>query len=452
MVKLSNKYLKRKSIIILLCILLTTNLTAQNNFPSREERIYDLSKLWKEIAYNFVFPETLQNVNIDSLYFAYLPKVEQVKNNYEYFRVLSAFMAHFNEGHTRIMATQRPDEPPALECINFGEKIVVGNIAKRKAEIVPIGSEIIKVNNIPVLEFLNDSVFPYISAANSHWKFDKGVNEMLFGKPQSTVKITVKTPEGKQADIEMKRGVKEEMVETISFSPINVKNLEGNIGYVHLSSFLPQHVRHIDSVFLRAVTQLKNSNGLIIDIRGNRGGITRAWQMVAACLTPSISFQGTTASRKHIPMYATWGASNAPEYKDYKDYYLGVAMEEIEIHPITTNIPERFHLYNQPIVIISNSFVGSATESFLSLMIETERATVIGSPSAGCNTSPLFFSLSSGFEAMIAIGKYLCPDKTSSVTTGILPDIEVHRDYIAYLEGRDNVLERAIEELRKMMK
>jgi C-terminal processing protease CtpA/Prc len=52
---------------------------------------------------------------------------------------------------------------------------------------------------------------------------------------------------------------------------------------------------------------------------------------------------------------------------------------------------------------------------------------------------------------MIAVGKYISPDGSCAVTTGLLPDIEVKSDYNAFLEGRDNVLEQAIEELRKLM-
>jgi hypothetical protein len=279
--------------IIAFVSLLPESVMAQENIPSREQRIYELSLIWKEMSYNFVYAETFQQVNIDSLYLAYLPKIEQVTNRYEYFRVLNAFMAHFNEGHTRIFATKRPDEPPPIEVINFNEKIIVSNIAKNLADIVPIGSEIIKVNHIPVIDFLRDSIFPYIAASNRHWKFDKSVSEMLYGVPQSIVKITVITPEGKENEVEMICGAEEDMVDSITSSPINIKILNDNIGYIHLTSCLLQYVNEIDSVFLSWVPQLKNCKGLIVDIRGNRGGGSRAWMMIAACLTESINKLGT---------------------------------------------------------------------------------------------------------------------------------------------------------------
>jgi len=199
-------------LISLIAVVFCGQVLAQENIPSREQRIYELSLIWKEMSYNFVYAETFQQINIDSLYLAYLPKVEQVTNRYEYFRVLNAFMAHFDEGHTRIFATKRPDTPPPIEVINFNEKIIVSNIAKSFANDVPIGSEIIKVNHIPVIDFLKDSIFPYVAASNWRWKFDKSVSEMLYGVPQSTVKITVKTPEGKENEVEMICGDEEDII------------------------------------------------------------------------------------------------------------------------------------------------------------------------------------------------------------------------------------------------
>lgn len=165
--------------LIALVFVLPNILVAQEKTTTREERIYALSFIWKEMNYTFAFPETLKKVNLDSLYMAYLPKVEQAKSNYEYYRRLSEFMAHFNEAHTRIYASERPDDTAPLEAINFGERVVVGNIAKDLAEDIPIGSEIIQVNHISVIKFLKDSVYQYINAATPHWKFDKSVIEMF---------------------------------------------------------------------------------------------------------------------------------------------------------------------------------------------------------------------------------------------------------------------------------
>ena len=272
--------MRQKIILFLIATLLlsTKPLTAKEEMPTREERIYSLSTIWKEMCYNFAFPETLQKANIDSLYLAYLPKIEQAEDNYDYYRTLCAFMTHFNEAHTRIYTNNRPDDMPPLKTINFGEKIIVSNIAQSMAGEIPIGSEIIKINQIPVADYIKDAVYPYIAAATSHWKFDKSVSEMLYGKPLSEVNLTIMTPKGREKDVKMIRNyhsneTKEVMANSTYSSPINIKIIDKNIGYIQLSSFAGQYIDTINSIFNSNLPQLRKCKGLIIDIRGNRGGI-----------------------------------------------------------------------------------------------------------------------------------------------------------------------------------
>lgn len=435
--------------------MLVNKLPAQEKMPNHEERIYSLSLIWKEMHSSFAFPETLHQVNIDSLFMAYLPKVEQTKSNYEYYRVLSSFMAHFNEAHTRIYTSHRPDDVPPLKTINFEKKILISNIAKSMVDKVPLGSEIIKINQIPVLEYIRDSVYQYISAANPHWKFDKSVSEMFYGKPHSKVKITVITPKEKEKEVEMIRnynfnGLKEIMADTTTLPTINIKIINRNIGYIQLTSFAGQYLDTINTVFNSYYPQLKRCKGLIIDLRGNRGGTDQAWENIAYHLFSKSQFQidqGKWFCRKHITTYKMWG-----EYDSrFKEYYLDKAMEEINHQPYINKLNDSLKLH-QPLIIISGQYVGSAAEDFLTLIKETGRAVVVGEPSVGCMGEPMFVTLPGDFAVMICAKKYVNPDGTQPNKTGILPDIEVKRDYNAYLNGRDNVLERAIEELWKLIK
>ena len=425
-------------------------LMAQENMPSREDRIYSLSLIWKEILYNFAFPETLQQVNIDSLYMAYIPKVEQAKDYYEYYLVLSSFMAHFNDAHTRIITPNRPDDMPPLKTINFGEKIFVSNVAKSLVDKIPIESEIVKINDIPVMTYCIDSVFPYVAASTLHWKLDKAISDMmLYGKPYSTVKITIITPKGKESEIEMVRNYNSEgatMVDTSHIAPINIKLID-DIGYIQLNSCMNPDT--VNFVFNKWLPKLRKCKGLIIDLRGNRGGTTQTWEdnMIHYLLPDSIfDFQGKFLSRIHNAYFKNWGEYNP----QFKDFYNGTTMDEIHRNPYKNNLHDSLKLH-QPLVVISGYFVASASEFFLSLIKETKRATVIGEPSVGAMSEPILFPLPGGFEAMICVKKYVNHDGTVSNKTGILPDIEVKRDYKEYLKGKDNVLEQALKELQKQI-
>jgi len=445
--------IKKNILAFIFIICLCNFLVAQENMPSREERLYALSLIWKEMLYNFAYPEELHEVDIDSLYKAYIPKVEQVKDFYEYYRILSAFMTHFDDAHTRIIAPNRPDDMPPLTTINFGEKIFVKNVAKSLVNKIPLKSEIVKIDNIPVVKYIMDSVFPYITASTPHWKFDKSVSEMLYGTPYSTVKITIKTPKGKEIEVGIVRnynseGAKEPMADSNYIPPINIKMIN-DIAYIQLTSCMRQYLDTINSVFNEWLPQLRRCKGLIIDIRGNRGGTTQVWDNIAYYLIPDTLFQtqGKYLSRNHNATYKNWGEN----YPQFKDFYEGISMEEIYHPPYKNELPDSLKLH-QPLVVISGYFVASASEFFLTLMKETKRATIIGEPSVGAMSEPMFFPLPGGLEAMICIKKYINPDGTQPCETGILPDIEVKRDYKDYLKGKDNVLEQALKELRKQIR
>lgn len=125
--------MKQQLIITLLalCITFPLNIFPQSNLPSKKERIYSLSMIWKELEYNFAFPSYFQKHRLDSLYLNYLPKIENVKDEYEYYRILSSFMANMNEAHTRIIPPQKlPYDMPPIITSNIGEHIYVKNIDK----------------------------------------------------------------------------------------------------------------------------------------------------------------------------------------------------------------------------------------------------------------------------------------------------------------------------------
>ena len=98
--------------LLALCITFPLNIFPQSNLPSKKERIYSLSMIWKELEYNFAFPSYFQKHRLDSLYLNYLPKIENVKDEYEYYRILSSFMANMNEAHTRIIPSKLPYDMP----------------------------------------------------------------------------------------------------------------------------------------------------------------------------------------------------------------------------------------------------------------------------------------------------------------------------------------------------
>ncbi|MDR3236586.1 MAG: hypothetical protein LBT48_07705 [Prevotellaceae bacterium] len=460
---------------VLICFGNTPNDKTQS--LTKQEKVYALSVLWKELHYNFAFPERLQQVNIDSLYLAYIPKIEQAEN-YDYYRTLQAFLSHFNDGHTTLFDHLGRDfsqyDVPKLSVQVFGEKIIIENMAESMADKLPIGSEITHIQHIPVAEYMRDSIFPYIAAAPNN-KLSFGAWVVLFGKPNSLLHITVKTIEGTQSEAQLIRNIwatEEEKREkwahpfnsnSNDYLPINIEIKQENIGYIQLNTFAPASVIDtINAVFDQMLPQLRQCKGLIIDIRNNGGGSERAWFNIVHHLVLTDTFtEGVSFAREHSAERKAKGQACdsilmkliGATFHDtpYVDYYKGTVMNETFSYSFSNPVPDSLKL-RQPLVILSGSGVASAAEGFLLVMKEAKRGIIMGEPSKNSFGQPLFIQLPGDVVAMINASHIKSVDGTDFSQTGIPPDITVPMDVKAYLEGRDNVLERAIEELQKMIK
>lgn len=126
-------------------------------------------------------------------------------------------------------------------------------------------------------------------------------------------------------------------------------------------------------------------------------------------------------------------------------------MEEIRHGSYSNKLNDSLKFF-QPLVILSGQYVGSAAEDFLILMKEMKRGLIVGEPSVGCVGEPMFIPLSDNYELMFCSKKYVNIDGTQPNDTGVLPDVEVKKNYEIYTQGRDNILERGIEELTKIIK
>lgn len=440
---------------MIISILFAVSASAQEQVPNRNERIYTLSELWKELEYNFAFPENLREANLDSLYQAYLPVVEQAEDPYDYYRALSAFMARFNEPHTRIIPPQKaPYDMPPIVTSNVGDRVYVKNISTEFLEQIPLHSEIIAVDQIPVMQFLESEIYPYIAAANPRWKRDKAITEMFYGRPDSTVEVTIVTPKGKTNKVTLKRDYLAQQDKTIMaddtpIPSLDVQYLKDGIGYLHLTTCVKSEISNIENTFFANLDQLLKCKGLIVDVRGNRGGTDQAWYMLAYVSMPGETFghNGKWWTKKHIAEYKSAGM----DYEPYKDYYEGTVMEEVQYPPYKNNVPDSLRL-RQPMVILSGQYVGSAAEDYVEVMKENHRATIVGEPTVGCMSGPTVINLPGGYSALICVKSYVPEDGSNLLKTGILPDIEVKQDFDRYMKGHDDQLAAAIKFLKEQMK
>ena len=102
-----------------------------------------------------------------------------------------------------------------------------------------------------------------------------------------------------------------------------------------------------------------------------------------------------------------------------------------------------------PLVVLINGGTASASEIVAGAMQDRERATLIGDhQSFGKGSVQLVYDLSDGSSVHVTSARWYTPDKNQIDQQGLQPDILVEITQEAIENGRDEVLNRAIEFLQ----
>jgi carboxyl-terminal processing protease len=175
----------------------------------------------------------------------------------------------------------------------------------------------------------------------------------------------------------------------------------------------------VDARFQQAIDELRGSDGIVIDLRGNPGGL--AFMMTGI----SGHFFG-----ERVPM----GVMKTRETK-----------LEFAANPRLVNARgERVPHYAGPVAILVDGLTGSASECFSGGMQSARRARVFGQTTMGQALPALFDKLPNGDVLIHAYGDFVTGDGTRLEGRGVIPDETVPLRRQDLLAGRDSALEAAL--------
>ncbi len=146
---------------------------------------------------------------------------------------------------------------------------------------------------------------------------------------------------------------------------IKIENKTGEYGYIRIATFdVPDDQEFIDE-FIRLVGLL-SQNGLIIDVRGNGGGLILAGERLLQCLTPQriepekLHFINTPTSFEisKVKEFSEWNASLAQATEIGAEFSQGYSL-----------LPEAAYndigqMYQGPVVLLTDALCYSTTDIF----------------------------------------------------------------------------------------
>ncbi|MCL1867593.1 MAG: S41 family peptidase [Paludibacter sp.] len=422
------------------------------NTLSDKEKIFALSYFWSEAKYNFVFIDKLK-FDFDSLYQAFIPEILNTKNDFEFYDKMEIFAASLKDLHTGIYYNENiyTDYIP-ISARFFGEQLQVVSVRDDLAEKVPVGSIILKINDLETKKYLEKFILPHIIS-----DFEPTVKMLAASRLFSSdliskkIKITYKTPQGQILTADLPRDGNSKSGNHIGYhpsypsQPIEIIWEEGQIARLQYNTFYPSE--KLIPLFESIKDTLYNAKGLIIDLRYNRGGSTDvAENLLQYIIKDKYFLEFGYQTRINNGLKKAHG--NFVE--DYEDFYKDRAFQTFP--PDTVFIADSVKRFDIPTVILISERTCSAAEDFLIMLKErADRPMFIGRTTMGSTGSPLVLSKwNETGMARICTVRVLYPYSQKPFIEGIAPDILVEYSLDELLESKyDKDVKIAAEYLLK---
>lgn len=251
----------------------------------------------------------------------------------------------------------------------------------------------------------------YVRAAVIQWQFEGGLGdtvEAVFrdgGGAERPAEIVLGPPRGQEYGIGHFQGI---------HVWIDTMTVGGDIGYVAFNSFMDP-VR-LMSVFGAAMQSWMDAAGVIVDLRGNGGGLGAMAQGMAG-----------------------W-------FVGERGMSLGtLRMRDTELKML---IMPRAEVYRGPVAILVDGLSVSAAEFLSGGLQQAGRARIFGTRTPGIALPSVLEKLPNGDVLQFVFADFTTADGRRLERAGVVPDEPVELSREALLRGRDPVLDAAVEWIR----
>jgi carboxyl-terminal processing protease len=386
-------------------------------------RLESFELVWKTIDDTY-WDRAFGGVNWAAIHDKYAPQVKATARNEAFHRLLNQMVGELDRSHFFVLPpaeslglqTRAEDVQDGAIGVELrwvkGQLLVVDVMKGYPAEEAGIrkGDVLTKINDRTPDQILKDF---RDKTPGFHLREEvsqvRAAQRELAGKPDTTVAVEILD---EQDQVRRKELVRRAVPLDLNALEFESRRLDGNIGYIRFNLFLGDAV----AKFENAVFELHDTKGLIIDLRGNPGGVGQMAPIMANRLSTTGGSLGTLQFRYQAQRYAYEGAGS--------------------------------EAYTSPVVVLMDSLSASTAEVFAGGLQDAQRVTVIGITSAGAVLPATRTTLPTGAILQHAISDFHTSKGTVLEGRGVIPDIVANISRVALLVGHDPVLERASAFLR----
>ncbi len=188
-----------------------------------------------------------------------------------------------------------------------------------------------------------------------------------------------------------------------------------SVGVIRFNYWFPAIATRIDD----AVHELRAADGIVIDMRGNFGGVGAMAMGVAGHFTTRMDTLGTMVTRRD-------------------------RLQFVANPRLSTRAGESVRPFAGPVAVLTDALSVSTAEIFAGGLQKLGRARVFGTPSAGQALPSITTKLPNGDVLVHAFADFRGPGGYRLEGPGVVPDVAAPLTRAALLAGRDPALDAAL--------
>lgn len=441
--------------------------SAPNLSPEVQRRLDSFNFAWETIKNNY-FDQTFSGLNWEDIRLEYTPRVLNSVSDRQFHQILQEMISRLHRSHFAVIPPevfeeinkakiaakekeklleedkQKADESSdeveeensdenleddALSRYGLGidmrlinNKFVITRIEKDSAAAkanLKTGYIIEKINSVSLSELLA-RVELYYSVDRSIKKHlsSQIVNSFLNGADDSEVILNFLDENDAPQETKLKRERLNGEIISIGenypeqFLRFENDSINNDVGYIKFNIFAVP----IIGKFCDALTQLKDKKAIVVDLRGNTGGILGTMIALGGMLTEKEINLGTSVYKV--------GSENLKAFSKIKNFK------------------------GRLVFLVDNQTV-SAAEVFTAAVQENSRALVVGERTAGEALPALSVKLPTGATLFYPIANFKTFKGNLLEGRGVEPNYIVPLDRQSLLAGKDNQLETALQIIRE---
>lgn len=413
-------------LVFLCAFILPTD--AKERSTAREVDMESFQMVWETIRDKHWDLEG-SGVDWDSVYQKYLPKAQVAFSRAEMRKVIQKMIGELGQSHFNILGQSTSDAMAAVEALAPGGKgrpgftvspvdgqVFISTMDREgpaaKAGL-KIGDEIVMVRDKAIKKILEKANEAYGDSPHAPLYINRALNRFFHGDSGEKVTLTINRAGRKSLEKSLEIAAPKGQYVSLLNLPSTYYQydsdiLPDNIGFVRFNIWVPQVKQAFEAQSLPA---MKNTKGMIIDLRGNGGGLG----------VLAISLANKLVKEKGLRLGTMRNGGTEMNF------------------PVFPQAP----VYEGKVAILIDEGSASTSEIFAAGMQEIGRAKVFGVRSAGATLPSLIEPLPNGDLFQYAMADYISFKGKKLEGAGVTPDQLTPHTRESLKRGEDAALHAA---------